>query len=116
MHSFFCNFVSRYSGIMKNIFLYFKVIIASIQGSFRAAYQYHLVTGKFRLPEYKIADHLTDQISAVRTAEKKAREQNMPWHVISPIPDKYCAVSERYLLNNPQFKSLLTCKPSPLVS
>jgi len=96
---------------LKKIIAYPLAVLFALRSSYLAAYRATRKNKRFTLPGVQVPDMFADISTAINSAAKKAREQNMKWHVISPLPGKYCCVSERYFKNNRQFKSLHTLKP-----
>ncbi len=96
---------------LKKIIAYPLAVLFALRSSYLAAYSATHKNKRFTLPHVLVAEMFTDISTAINLAAKKAKEQNIKWHVISPLPGKYCAVSERYLKNNRQYKSLHTLKP-----
>ena len=81
---------------MKRILAYILLIPHAIRASFLAAYRESRNKNKFiyKLPK---PEFFKSKPNAIGEANKKALATGTIWHVVEPAPDKFVAVSDKYL-------------------
>ena len=84
---------------MKKTLAYFLLIPFAIRASFLKAYRETRRTGKFTY-KFDKPEFFKTKIKAITDANKKALATGQRWHVVEPAPDRFVAVSEKYLKNS----------------